>query len=107
MNYFPFLSRRTLMYTLKKVEQIFNKAMEYFNGRMYASLDSYLKKYDLSTDVWSYIFRSVREFINQNQISIFLTDEYFKQEYIHCLNQQHLIIDIGKTCSPLNISREN
>lgn len=95
------------MYTLKKVEQIFNKTMEYLSEKKYASIDSYLKRWDLSTDVWSNIFRSVHEFINQNQISIFLTDEYFKQEYIHYLNQQHLIIDIGKTCSPLNISREN
>ncbi len=84
------------MYTLKKVEQIFNKAMEHFSEKRYVSLDSYLQQCGLSTDEWSQIFRSVRMFINQNQISVFFTDEYFKQEYIHYLNQQHLIIDIEK-----------
>lgn len=95
------------MYTIKKINKIFTKALEYHEGRMFASLDSYLRRNDLSSEIWSSVYRNVRLFVTHHQISLSLLDEYFRQEFIHCLNRQHMIVDVGETCSPLNISRDS
>lgn len=93
------------MYTIKKIDKIFTKALEYRDKRMLTSLDLHLKKNDLSSDMWSSIYCDVRLFMTHHQINLFLLDEYFRQEFIHRLNRQHMIIDVGETCSPLNMSR--
>lgn len=95
------------MYTIKKIEKIFHNAMEYHQGRLFATLDDYLRKHNLSSNEWSQVYRNVRKYITENRLNLFLMEEYFKREYIHILNQQHLIVDIGETCSLLNLSQVN